>query len=126
MLVFTYGTLRRGQRYHAWLEGATCKGRHVTAPRYTMLVLEGYPGVVEGGRTAIVGELYEVSAAALARLDRLEEAPSLYLRRLVPTPRGSAWMYLYRGRARGRRRLPSGDWCRFAPSLVRSSQIENS
>lgn len=118
-LVFVYGTLRRGQRYHGLLEDAAFLSRHRTAPRYTMVALDGYPGVVEGGDTAIVGELYRVSRRALEALDRLEEVPWLYARRVVPTARGPAWMYLYRGPTSGRTRVPTGDWCEFDPSLVR-------
>ena len=45
-----------------------------------MLDLGPYPGVLEGGETAIRGEIYRVDAVHLARLDRFERVPELYRR----------------------------------------------
>ncbi len=108
--VFVYGTLRRGQRYHRLLEGARFLGMHRTADRYTMVHLGAYPGVIGGGRQAIVGEVYQIDPAMLARLDRLEDCPREYRRQLIVTPYGYAWIYLFRGRPGSRPQIPSGDW----------------
>ena len=94
--------------------GAALVATHRTAPRYTMVTLEGYPGVVEGGKSAIVGELYVVPAPLLRALDRFEEAPMCYRRVVIPTARGPAWMYLYRGATAHKELVPSGDWRRAA------------
>ena len=60
----------------------------------------------------IHAELYRVDAAGLARLDVLEDYPSLYDRRRLPTADGRlAWIYLgRRGQVRGCRRVPFDDW----------------
>ncbi len=45
-----------------------------------MVSLGAYPGIIAGGSTAIVGEVYEVDEATLAELDRLEGHPEFYRR----------------------------------------------
>ncbi len=109
-LVFVYGTLRRGEVNYHLLTGAEFCGVHRTRPRYRMLHLGTYPGVVAGGSTAIEGEVYRVDKRGLAHLDRLEAYPRLYNRKLIPTPWGRAWIYLYCGSRDSRVRIPSGNW----------------
>jgi len=108
--VFVYGTLLRGHPNHGHLRGAPFLGPHVTGPAYTMLHLGGYPGVRKGGRTAVTGEVFRVSRATLARLDRLEDCPRLFVREPIDTPYGSAWIYLLRDAPRRRRRVRDGVW----------------
>ena len=109
-LVFVYGTLRQGEVNHHLLSGAEFCGEHVTRARYRMLHLGAYPGVVEGGSTAIVGEIYRVDRKHFVHLDRLEAYPSLYNRKLIPSQWGRAWIYLYRGNRSNRASIPSGNW----------------
>jgi gamma-glutamylcyclotransferase (GGCT)/AIG2-like uncharacterized protein YtfP len=112
--VFVYGTLLQGEVNHHLLDNARRCGPHRTEPRFTLYALGTYPGVVDGGSTAVVGEVYEVNDAQLLRLDRLEDYPRLYDRRLIATPYGRAWLYLYRGRVRDRHAIHGGDWRRHA------------
>ena len=119
--IFVYGTLRRGFRNHALLRNARYLGPHTTGPEFTMLDLGAYPGVVSGGTTPIVGELYALTPRILNRLDVLEDYPSLYTRILVATPRGHAWMYLYRQRPFHRPVVASGDWRRRANGVTKSA-----
>jgi gamma-glutamylcyclotransferase (GGCT)/AIG2-like uncharacterized protein YtfP len=109
-LVFVYGTLRRGEANHHLLAAAEYCGVHTTLPGYRMLHLGTYPGVVAGGSTAIEGEVYRVDGKGFAHLDRLEAYPRLYTRKLIPTPWGRAWIYLYRGSRTSRNLIPSGRW----------------
>ena len=113
-LVAVYGTLRRGQHNHAVL-GASCfVGLAKTAPRYTLFDLGvGFPGMVEGGESSVVVELYEVDAATLARLDRLEGVDhGLYRRVSIELADGlQVSGYLLGGGWRGEKRaIGSGDW----------------
>jgi gamma-glutamylcyclotransferase (GGCT)/AIG2-like uncharacterized protein YtfP len=110
-LVFVYGTLRKGEVNHHLLSDADYCGLHLTRPRYRMLHLGTYPGVVAGGSTAIEGEIYRVGTKGLVKLDRLEAYPRLYTRNLIPTDWGRAWIYLYRGSRDCRSLIPSGIWC---------------
>jgi gamma-glutamylcyclotransferase (GGCT)/AIG2-like uncharacterized protein YtfP len=112
--VFVYGTLLRGEVNHHLLRTARFLGPHRTEPRFTLLVLGAYPGLVDGGETAVFGEVYGVDAAGLRRLDQLEDYPRLYDRRVIATPHGRAWVYLYRGPRRDRMRLADGDWRRHS------------
>lgn len=109
-LVFVYGTLRRDEVNHHLLESARYRGKHITEPCYKMVDLGAYPGVVKRGRTRIQGEVYEVSQEEMATLDRLEGYPTDYTRELIPTPWGRAWIYLYRGSLRDRKRIAGGIW----------------
>jgi gamma-glutamylcyclotransferase (GGCT)/AIG2-like uncharacterized protein YtfP len=108
--VFVYGTLRQGEFNTGLLADAVFLGPCQTPPCFTLYSLGAYPGVVARGRTAIVGEVYSVNRVQFAQLDRLEDYPRLYGRRLIPSPWGAAWIYLYRGRLDGARVIPSGDW----------------
>ncbi|ESQ16560.1 MAG TPA: gamma-glutamylcyclotransferase [Chromatiaceae bacterium] len=108
--VFVYGTLLRGEANHGLLAKARFLGAHQTKPCFRMLLLGAYPGLVAGGSTAIAGEVYSINQAILSVLDRLEDYPRLYDRRLIPTPYGPAWLYLYRGKAKDRPTISSGNW----------------
>jgi gamma-glutamylcyclotransferase (GGCT)/AIG2-like uncharacterized protein YtfP len=109
-LVFVYGTLLAGEVNHHLLAGAEPVGAHRTEPRFTLVQLGAYPGLIRGGRTAVFGEVYRVDRAGLKALDRLEDYPRLYDRQLIPTRFGRAWTYLYRGPVADRRAIPTGDW----------------
>lgn len=109
-LVFVYGTLRRGEVNHDFLETARFCGPHATQPYFRMFSLGAYPAVVQGGLDSIQGEVYQVDARTMSRLDRLEGFPVAYNRKLIPTPWGLAWIYLYRESVEGRKRIPDGLW----------------
>ena len=123
--VFVYGTLLCGEVNHPLLAGARLLGPHRTPPRYSLYDLGAYPGVARRGCTAVVGEVYEVDAQGLGRLDRLEEYPRLYDREPIATPYGRAWIYLYRGRLADRPTIPGGDWRAYAsdPDSYRAAGV---
>lgn len=110
--VFVYGTLRTGERNHDFLAGAARVAADRTPARYTLVDLGAYPAAVVGGATAIVGEVFEVDAATLARLDRLEGHPHLYQRMPVRlTSRRIAVMYVMAAaQAEGGPAIAGGDW----------------
>jgi gamma-glutamylaminecyclotransferase len=89
--LFVYGTLKRGLCRHYCLAGERFLGEARTLPRYRLLNLGDYPGLVEaavGGRP-IAGELYAVSPACLERLDRMEGVDvGLYARQAVALQTG--------------------------------------
>jgi gamma-glutamylcyclotransferase (GGCT)/AIG2-like uncharacterized protein YtfP len=125
--VFVYGTLLDGEVNHGLLDGAELLGPHRTEPRFTLYRLGAYPGLVAGGATAVSGEVYRVSHAGMATLDRLEDYPRLYDRMLIPTRYGRAWVYLFRGPVRGRSVIGSGDWRELsqAGSPARAAAVRN-
>jgi gamma-glutamylcyclotransferase (GGCT)/AIG2-like uncharacterized protein YtfP len=83
--VFVYGTLRAGGALHSHMKGADLVCTVGAVRGFAMFDLGPYPAVEprEWLRTVVVGEVYEVDAAHLARLDRVEGVPRLYQRRLV-------------------------------------------
>lgn len=73
VLVFVYGTLKRGGCNHALLAGQAFVREARTQPVYRMFDLGGYPGIIHASPgISIIGELWRVSADCLARLDTLE------------------------------------------------------
>lgn len=102
-LVFVYGTLKRGGSNHRFLAGQRFVGAARTRPRFRLVLLDGYPGMIESAPgLAVEGELWEVDAACLAELDRLEGVDEgLYARVPVglaePHASRAAEAYLYLG-----------------------------
>ena len=117
--VFVYGTLRRG--------GANDINRLVPAPRFvgharlsgTLHHLGAYPGLVLGGTTQVLGEIYAIEAALEPVLDRIEEVypqnSDEYAKREVPVAVAgrelSCLVYeINPAYVRGRPVVQSGDW----------------
>ena len=80
--IFVYGSLLRGETNHDALAGAVYVGEATTEPRYALLDLGEYPGLVEGS-ARVVGEVYDVSDEVLATLDVLEDHPRLFRRKRI-------------------------------------------
>ncbi len=81
--------------------------------RATLYDLGRYPAVLLGGARWVKGELYELPAESLDALDDYEGSE---YRRVIATvvlesgKRVRAWVYEYRERLAGRRRIHSGDY----------------
>lgn len=109
--VFVYGTLREGEgNYHRLLAPAQPVSRGRTLPEFTMLHLGGFPGVMAGGRTSIVGEVFSVTDEVLQNLDRLEGHPMFYKRTPVTLEDGSDVETYLLQRERHAPTIESGDW----------------
>lgn len=83
--LFVYGTLMRGGCRAGALVGQRFVGEASTEPRYRMVNCGTYPGLLEAspGRS-IYGEVWEVKADCLPRLDEVEGVHlGLYERRPV-------------------------------------------
>jgi len=93
--------------------------------------LGAFPAMIAGGTTAVVGEVYEIDPVTLAALDRLEGATEdpaepgpqggsgdakrrtrFYQRTAIRLEDGDEVLayLLSPEQARGRTRIPSGDW----------------
>jgi gamma-glutamylaminecyclotransferase len=113
--VFVYGTLREGcGNYHRLLAPAKPVARGRTLPEFTMYHLGGFPGVVEGGRTSVVGEVFSVDDETRERLDHLEGHPTFYRRTPITLEDGSkVETYLLQQGTRsfaGYEVIDTGDW----------------
>jgi gamma-glutamylcyclotransferase (GGCT)/AIG2-like uncharacterized protein YtfP len=110
--LFAYGTLRRGEQAHGLLAGARLLAKARTAPCFTLFDMGGYPALVQGGSTAVLGEIYEIDPALLEALDRYEEAPEVFQRTTIEVAGSQVLAYLLPAeRAAGNPLLPDGDWC---------------
>ena len=102
ILVFVYGSLKRGKHNHRLLKGQrfVCETR--TQPAYRLLNLGSYPGMIEapsGGRS-IHGEVWAVDAACKRDLDWLEGVEHghydcVAAKLLAPFDEQPVWTYLY-------------------------------
>lgn len=110
--IFAYGTLLAGQPNHRVLRGSRCLGPARTPPRFTLLDLGPFPGLVADGKHVVHGEIYEVDDDVLAALDRLEGHPSFYTRRsIVLAGWQRAETYFFRARPTDRRTvIEAGCW----------------
>jgi gamma-glutamylaminecyclotransferase len=111
-LVFVYGTLRQDEVNHDLLAQARFVAEGRTEPSFELFDLGSVPAMSTGGETAVLGEVYAVDDATLARLDRLEGHPSFYQRTQIRLDDGhEVETYLMdRARMRGRAPIASGDW----------------
>jgi len=83
--LFIYGTLKRGHSRADVLRDQHCLGEARTRPRYRLYRVDQYPALVhaEPG-VGIEGELWDVQADCLARLDRIEAVDAgLYRREVI-------------------------------------------
>jgi gamma-glutamylaminecyclotransferase len=87
--VFVYGTLLAGERNHHLLERARLVAEARTHTAFTLYDFGPFPGMVECGDHAIIGEVYEVDEPMLAAMDRLEGHPSFYRRTSIRLEDGS-------------------------------------
>ena len=126
LLLFAYGSLRKGERDHDALGGSACLGVARSAVGYRLVDLGVYAAMIESGHQNVVGELYEISRETRRRLDVMKEVGVLFQRVRIPLEDGrSAEAYVMREeQVRGRRRLRTGDWKqRFASSPAPHWQV---
>ena len=84
--LFVYGTLQRGEQNHHELRGARFLRLAQTARRYAVRHVAGFPALLPG-TDEVSGELYDVDADVVARLDVFEG--EAYARRLVELSDGT-------------------------------------
>lgn len=109
--VFVYGTLKRGFPNHHYMTTSKLIGVYRTVARYPLVVGGRYfsPSLLPepGAGKRILGELWEVDDATLAKLDELEtvQLPTGYRREMAKIepeaggPATEAWTY-FRERSR--------------------------
>ncbi|CAM2804553.1 gamma-glutamylcyclotransferase [Vibrio rarus] len=107
-LVFVYGSLRKNEVNHYFLQKSELLGLFETQPQYALYDFGTVPGLVDG-HSAIVGEVYRITDSVLAQLDAFEDVPIEYKRETIETTFGEAWIYIYQGTEPGKA-IESGDW----------------
>lgn len=118
-LVFVYGTLRQGERYHHLLKNSRPVAMLARVEGTIVDTGLGYPALLEVSNGSVAGEVYEVTDDLLAALDELEDyyGPDAdnneyeRVRTQVQTDLGQipAWIYVYR-RDHIYPLISGGDW----------------
>ena len=110
--LFVYGSLMQGQPNHTAMEDAQLVGAAATVVGFSLFDLGAYPAMAASPEGVVLGEVYLVSEAQQARLDRLEGHPRYYTRTpLQLEGAGPAEAYLMPSeRVPLRRQIASGDW----------------
>ncbi len=100
-IVFVYGSLMRGGRFHGALSRAVFLGEARTCEPYLLHLGWDWPLLIErppaAFRAPICGECYAVDRLTLRRLDEIEDNGRLYQRKRACVRIGedtlSAWIY---------------------------------
>jgi len=84
ILMFVYGTLKKGFGNHFFLENCKYVGE-AKLHGHAIYHLGHFPGVLPSfsDRDAVIGEVYEVDPTSLVNIDRLEGNGFLYIRKDV-------------------------------------------
>ena len=107
--VFVYGTLLKEEPNHRVLRTARFIARARTAPRFTLLNMGPFPGMLDEGNSTIEGEVYDVTEPILRALDRLESHPHFFRRQWITLgDRSHAQAYLLRAERRFAKHAPIG------------------
>jgi len=113
LLLFVYGTLKRGKKNHYALVNAHYLNESYTSPDYLLVDLGTYPGMVKKPQEgfSVQGELFQIPYELLVELDKIEDAPFLFNLELITLADGSkAFAYLYKQSIAGARILSEGVW----------------
>ncbi|MGV3344761.1 gamma-glutamylcyclotransferase [Enterobacteriaceae bacterium LUAb1] len=122
MRIMVYGSLRRKQGNSHWMTDAQWLG-NTYIEGYELYDLGHYPGVI-AGEGKVLCEVYRIDAAILCELDALRTKGGEYQRKLMQTPYGSAWIYLYQRPVAGFQRIVSGDWVKRAGEQASIKTVE--
>jgi len=118
LLLFVYGTLKQGGKYHAYLEEANLVSEHASAKGSLYDTGLGYPAFSLAGSDDVVGEVYDIPDVLWPALDFLEDCvgdeSDLYEKKTltVQTENGTleAVVYLARQQDLLKTKISSGNW----------------
>lgn len=114
--VFVYGTLREGDVRNGVLKDMQELGQAkfiketTTSSRYTLVDLGAFPGLVEGGNTEVLGEIWEIDQYTKQYLDLMEGVPLLYQDKPVKIDGEEDVFAYFLVRHKGYPEIKSGDW----------------
>lgn len=112
-LVFTYGTLKKGFCNHYLLKTSKFINKGVTKGQ--MFSFGSFPAVDIKQNGKVTGEIYKVDDVTFKELDRLEEYPSWYDRKIVniivKNEILKAWIYtIPKEKLNGKKIVKEGEW----------------
>jgi len=100
MLLFVYGTLKKGGRLSGYLDKSTYLGPAVTTfAEFNLIGGKGFPFLTKG-HFRVRGDVYDVDRDTLKLLDRVEGVPHLYERtkanvNVFSTKINGEWAWVY-------------------------------
>lgn len=117
-IIAVYGSLRQGLHNHTLIQNSKKLGTFTSKPEYSLYSLGGFPGLKEGGKTAVVMEVYEVDDITARHVDSLEgyspnRPATFYDKKQIDTPYGKAGVYTYVNDIPQNRLVESGDWYEY-------------
>ena len=102
--VFVYGTLMAGEKASHMLDSYEYCGDYCLKD-YAMYNVSYYPGIKEQKGECVIGEVYLVDDACIAKMDEYEREGDLYLRKVVEVEneggKREASVYVYKRECTG-------------------------
>lgn len=109
IVLFVYGTLKRGHSNNSRIEDGTFV-KEVEIENFDMYDLYSYPAIVDGTGT-IKAEMFRITEDDFDSTDKLEGYPTHYDRKLVTTKCGeTGWIYYYKNKPYSSKIVETGDW----------------
>ena len=114
--VFVYGTLREGDVRNGVLKDMQELGQAefikdaTTYGIYKMVDLGAFPGIIDGGSTSIVGEIWGIDKYTKQYLDLMEGVPLLYEDKPIQIEDEEDVFAYFLVRHKGYPEIKSGDW----------------
>lgn len=117
-LMFVFGRYRSGFNLNLVVaRDKGYKGKAQTLPEFKLLNINNeFPIVVPGGKTAVIGEVYEIKLRTFDFMDELEECPSTQWREIISLDNGmrAQIYFLPKHKAPNREEeITSGDWAEW-------------
>lgn len=126
MIVFVYGTLRKGFGNHYLLRTSEYLGEFRQPVHFDMVDMGAYPGLVETNTpfsSTITVEAYKIDKETLKRLDNLEGYPLFYNRKVIKIGDIEGYIYyLNEGDKYNYKIVREGDWLIYKYDSLRKER----
>lgn len=113
MLLFIYGTLKRGHSNNHLLQNSQYQTETTTTPEYRLYDCGHYPALIKTPHNGnkIKGEIWEIPPNTIKTLDTLEGTPWLYTRTEIQTEtHHNVQGYLYCLDTKHLKEIQNGEW----------------
>ena len=119
MKLFVYGSLKKGGKYHSYLEEATLVSDHAVAQGGLYDTGMGYPAMVLSEPGEVIGEVYEIPDELWPALDDLEgyvgtEKMNLFNKLTITIEvageKMAAVVYVVQNQQQLKTKVPNGIW----------------
>jgi len=113
MILFVYGTLKKGFSLHSYLKDSIFLGKGYING-YDMFLISWYPGIVKG-KGKVFGEVYKINERTLKEIDKIEDGYERVKEKVYLENGKSleAFVYIYRGKTDNLPSIKSGIFKQF-------------